>query len=183
MSALRLDETCQLYTEDVKEIDGVWCFDVNDDGDKKLKTLSSKRIAPIHPTLIKLGFLEHVASMKAAGHHRLWMNLHWRKEDGYGNAFGKWFQRFNRQHVTTDPLKSFHSLRHTFADTLKQQGEQEALISELMGHANGNITTGRYGKRYRSQALLKAVSDLSYPGVTFAELPNVEDGLLLRGGV
>lgn len=164
MSALRLDETCQLHTEDVKEIDGVWCFDVNDDGDKKLKTLSSKRIVPIHPALITLGFLEHVASMKATGHNRLWMNLHWRKEDGYGNAFGKWFQRFNRQHVTTDPLKSFHSLRHTFADTLKQQGEQEALISELMGHANGSITTGRYGKRYRPHALLEAVSRLSYSG-------------------
>ncbi|TGU70706.1 site-specific integrase [Geomonas terrae] len=166
MSALRLDESCQLYTEDVKEIDGVWCFDVNDEGDKKLKTLSSKRIVPVHPTLISLGFLDHVASMKVAGHPRLWMNLHWRKEDGYGNAFGKWFQRFNRQHVTTDPLKSFHSLRHSFADTLKQQGEQEAIISELMGHANGNITTGRYGKRYRAKALFEAMNRLSYPVTT-----------------
>lgn len=157
LSALRLDETCQLYTEDVKEIDGVWCFDVNDDGDKKLKTLSSKRIVPVHPRLINLGFLDHVTRMKAEGHNRLWMNLHWRKEDGYGNAFGKWFQRFNRQHVTIDPLKSFHSLRHTFADTLKQQGEQEALISELMGHANASITTGRYGKRYQPQVLVEAV--------------------------
>lgn len=162
LSALRLDETCQLYTEDVKEIDGVWCFDVNDSGDKKLKTLSSKRIVPIHPTLISLGFLDHVAKMKASGHPRLWMNLRWRKEDGYGNAFGKWFQRFNRQYVTGDPLKSFHSLRHTFADTLKQQGEQEALISELLGHANNSITTGRYGKRYQAKVLLEVVKRLAY---------------------
>ncbi len=162
LSGLRLDEICQLYTEDVKEVDGVWCLDVNSNHDKKVKTLAGERVVPMHPALISLGFLEHVENMKEHGHPRLWMNLQWRKEDGYGNAFGKWFQRYNRKHVTLDPLKSFHSLRHTFADTLKQQGEQEALISELVGHANGSITTGRYGKRYRPGVLLEAVSKVDY---------------------
>jgi len=162
LSALRLDETCQLYTSDVKEIDGVWCFDVNDEDDKKLKTLSSKRIVPIHLKLIDLGFLEYVKWMKEVEQPRLWMNLKWRKEDGYGNAFGKWFQRFNRQHVTSDSLKTFHSLRHSFADTLKQLGTQEAIIAELMGHANGNITTGRYGKRYKPEVLYEAVCKVDY---------------------
>jgi len=165
LSGLRLDEACQLSTEDVKEIDGVWCFDVNDSQAKKLKTHSSNRIVPVHPALITLGFLGHVETMNALGHPRLWMNLQWREADGYGNAVGKWFQRFNRQHVTSDPLKTFHSFRHTFADTLKQLGIQEALISELMGHANGNITTGRYGKRYKAGGLLEAVCKLDYSGV------------------
>jgi len=100
--------------------------------------------------------------VKSQNSERLWSNLNWRKEDGYGNAFGKWFQRFNRQYVSKDPLKTFHSLRHTFADTLKQTGEQEALIAELMGHANGNITTGRYGKRYKPVMLLKSISKVDY---------------------
>jgi integrase len=161
-SGLRLDEACQLYTEDVKEVDGVWCFDVNDNLDKKVKTESSKRTIPVHPELIRLGILAHVNKMQQEGQPRLWMNLHWRKEDGYGNSLGKWFQRFNRRHVTVDSLKTFHSFRHAFADTLKQLGEQESLISELMGHANGNITTGRYGKRYKPCVLLEAVSKLTY---------------------
>ena len=165
LSGLRLDEACQLHTEDVREIEGVWCFDINDNQGKKLKTLSSNRIVPVHPALINQGFLAHVKMVSEQGAPRLWMNLKWRKEDGYGNALGKWFQRFNREHVTTDPLKSFHSLRHTFADTLKQLGVQEALISELMGHANGNITTGRYGKRYRPQGLLEAVCKLDFRNI------------------
>ncbi|MFZ2949434.1 MAG: DUF6538 domain-containing protein, partial [Desulfuromonadaceae bacterium] len=37
-SGLRLNEVCQLYVEDIKEIDGVCCFDINDDKDKTLKT-------------------------------------------------------------------------------------------------------------------------------------------------
>jgi len=161
-SGLRLDEVCQLHTDDIKQIEGIWCIDVNDNEDKKLKTLSSKRVIPIHPTLLKLGLLNYVMSAKSQRLKRLWSNLNWRKEDGYSNAFGKWFQRFNRQYVSKDPLKTFHSLRHTFADTLKQTGEQEALIAELMGHANGNITTGRYGKPYKPLLLLKSISKVDY---------------------
>ena len=61
--------------------------------------------------------------------------------------------------------RGFHSLRHTFADTLKQQGVQENLISELMGHANSSITTGRYGKRYQAKVLLEVVRRLDYGGM------------------
>lgn len=164
LSGLRLDEICSLYVEDVKKVEGVWCFDINENHDKKVKTLSSIRIVPLHPSLIKLGFLEYHLKMLKAGHPRLWMNLQWRKADGYGNAFGKWFQRFNRQCVTSDPQKSFHSLRHSFADTLKQAGTSEVLISELMGHLNGNITTGRYGKRFKAGVLLEALKMLSFEG-------------------
>jgi len=70
-SGLRLDEACQLSIEDVKEIDGVWCFDVNDSQGKKLKTLSSNRIVPVHPALISLGFLEYVEMMNKQGHPRI----------------------------------------------------------------------------------------------------------------
>jgi len=162
LSGMRLGELCGLHHEDVKLIDGVWCFDVNGEDDKRLKTMSSKRVIPIHPSLMQLGFLAFVDTMKDKGQARMWPNLNRRDTDGYCHAIGKWFQRLNRNHVTTDPLKTFHSLRHTFADTLKQAGVQEALISELMGHANASITTGRYGKRYRPQGLLEAVSKLSF---------------------
>jgi integrase len=159
-SGLRLDELCQLYVEDVKVVDGVLCLDVNDSHDKKLKTLSSSRLVPIHPRLVDLGFLEYVKGMQEQKHPRLWMNLERREADGYGSAYGKVFQRFNRKYITDDPQKTFHSLRHTFADTLKQRGVQESLISELMGHSNSNITTGRYGKRYRPKVLLDAIRKL-----------------------
>lgn len=161
-SGLRLNEACQLYTDDVKEVDGIWCFDVNDSQDKTLKTISSERLVPVHPRLIDIGFIDHVKKMKKESVPRLWMNLNWREADGHSNGVGKWFQRFNRQHVTDDLLKTFHSLRHTFADTLKQLGVQEVMISELMGHANDSITTGRYGKRYQPGKLLEVVRRIDY---------------------
>jgi integrase len=166
-SGMRLGEICGLHLEDVKKVDGVWCFDVNGEDDKRLKTLSSKRVIPLHPALIQLGFLAFVDTLRKKGQPRMWPNLKRRGTDGYCHAIGKWFQRFNRQHVTTDPLKTFHSLRHTFADTLKQAGVQETLISELMGHVNGSITTGRYGKRFRPQGLLEAVCRLDIQDILF----------------
>ena len=63
-SGMRLGEICGLHVEDVKLVDGIWCFSVNGEDDKRLKTLSSKRVIPLHPTLIKLGFLAFVDTMK-----------------------------------------------------------------------------------------------------------------------
>jgi len=161
-SGMRLDEIAQLYTSDVREIDGTLCFDINEEGDRKLKSLSSRRVVPVHPRLQKLGFMVHVEEARRKEHPRLWMNLNRRESDGYSNAIGKWFQRFNRKYITEDPQKSFHSLRHSFADTLKQKGVQESMISELMGHVNNSITTGRYGKRFQPALLLEALNMLGY---------------------
>lgn len=165
-SGLRLDEICQLYIEDVQQVDDICCFSVNDEKDKKLKTLSSRRVVPVHPKLLDLGLLEYVKALKRSEAPRLWMNLNRRDADGYGNAFGKWFQRFNRTHITMDKAKVFHSLRHVVADTLKQSGIQEIIISEILGHANDSLTMSRYGKRYQPKVLLEAMKFLDY-GIQF----------------
>jgi integrase len=161
-SGMRLGEVCGLHLKDVKQVDGVWCFDVNEEGDKRLKTLASTRLIPVHPKLISCGFLDYVETLRGKKSARLWPNLVRRDIDGYCAALGNWYGRFNRKHVTDDPLKSFHSLRHSFADNLKQLGVQESLIAELMGHTNSSITTGRYGKRYQAKVLLGVVERLDY---------------------
>ncbi|HIJ80525.1 MAG TPA: tyrosine-type recombinase/integrase [Desulfuromonadales bacterium] len=56
----------------------------------------------------------------------------------------------------------FHSMRHTVADTLKQAGVPEVVISEILGHTHMNITSGRYGKRYQPKVLLEALAKLDY---------------------
>lgn len=161
-SGMRLNEICQLYVADVKQVDGVWCFDINDDGGKRLKNKSSRRVIPVHPKLIELGLLEHVELMRDAGNERVWANLVC-KRDGYGHDFGKWYQRFNRQHITRDKKKVFHSFRHLFCDTLKQKGIAPELISELVGHSNNHsITMSRYGKRYKPTVLLEVLRSLTY---------------------
>jgi integrase len=161
-TGMRLDEICQLYVEDVQQVDDVWCISINDEKDKKVKTVTGKRIVPVHPVLLSCGFIKYVESLRKAGAPRLWMYLRWRASDGYSNALGKWFQVFNRRHVTKDPKKVFHSLRHLVADTLKQAGIQEVVIAEIMGHANDSMSMSRYGKRYQPKVLLDALINLDY---------------------
>ena len=159
-SGMRLDEICQMYVDDVQQVDTVWCFNVNDEIDKKLKNSASNRIIPIHPVLLSCSLIEYVQSIKGTGAPRLWRNLSWRKEDGYGNSMGNWYRRFNREHVSKDKGKVFHSFRHTFTNTLKQAGVSETLIAELVGHSNSeSMTMGRY---YRPKVLLEALMKLDY---------------------
>jgi integrase len=159
---LRLNEICQMHTKDIVEIDGVPCFDVNCKEGKQLKTDSSARIVPIHPTLLSLGLLSYVQSLRDRKAPRLWMNLK-KYRDGYSKYFGKWYSQVNREHITDSRTKCFHSFRHTFINELKQRGVQDTLISELVGHStSGSMTMGRYGKRYQPKVLLDALVKLEY---------------------
>lgn len=141
-SGMRLNEICQLHVEDVVQVDGISCFDVNtrEDG-KRVKTDAGLRLVPIHPLLIEAGFLRYVARLKRVGSRRLWTNLKLGR-DGYGDAFGKWFQRFNRGNITGNSKKVFHSLRHNFTDCLKQREVDGSVISALVGHAEELLLWG-----------------------------------------
>ena len=54
--------------------------------------------------------------------------------------------------------KSFHSLRHTFANEFKQSGVSEQVASELLGHTSQGITYDRYGKKINLN-ILKTILD------------------------
>jgi len=56
---MRMNEICQLYKEDIKKIDNIWCFDINRDRDKSIKNDDSIRIIPIHQSVIDSGFIGH----------------------------------------------------------------------------------------------------------------------------
>ncbi len=163
-SGMRLNEICQLYVADVQDVEGVWCFSVNDTKDKRLKNQASERMVPVHPMLLKLGMLEYVEKLRRSMALRLWMNLTWMDIHGYSNGFGKWYQRFNREYVTDDTKKVFHSFRHLVTDTLKQAGVQDSVIAELVGHSHGShaMTMSRYGKRYQPKVLLEALKLIDY---------------------
>lgn len=58
----RLNELCQLDTQDVKQIKGIWTITIVDDPDdhpcpKSVKNQSSRRVLPLHSELIRIGFL------------------------------------------------------------------------------------------------------------------------------
>ena len=159
----RLEELCQLRLEDIHEVDGVWVFDINDSGEKKLKTPASLRLIPIHPKLIALGLLHYVEKLRNRHETRLFPQLT-RGRDGYSQAASRWFSRYREPlglHNQT-PRKDFHSFRHTFANTLKQEGVDEGQVAALIGHSKGGITFERYGKPYVPAFLVDVITRLDY---------------------
>ena len=163
-SGLRLDEGCQLYLYDIKyDENGIPFFDINDEMDKKLKTLSSKRCVPVHPLLIELGFLDYVEKLRKEGKVRVWEGLK-RKRDGYGVDLGKWYQDFNRYFITEDPKKVYHSFRHNMEDIMKSHRIEEVLRNDILGHANKGEGNARYGKQF-SVAVMREVFDIVDYGI------------------
>lgn len=165
-SGCRMGEICQLYKKDIITVDGIHCFAINEEGDKTIKTAESKRLVPISPVLIKLGFLRYVESIK---HERLWSNLK-KGRDGYGHLFNKWFSGYNRKHVTDNKKRVFHSLRHNVIDNLKQKKTiPETLVQEIVGHSVESMTYGRYGKDYSVKDKFDAIKKLNF-GIDFKHL-------------
>ncbi len=162
-SGMRLGEITSLYFDNIREIGGNhrnkrWCFDILEEpnrSDKHLKTLSSRRIVPIHDTLLKLGLIEFIELLKKKdpNRERLFQELPYR-EGNYNQNVSRFFN--NRYlpslGVKTDK-KNFHSFRHTVSDHLKQKGIEPHFVNELLGHSSGNIDMDRYGKGYNPDIL------------------------------
>ena len=155
----RLEELCQLHLDDIRQEAGLWVLDINGRDEKRVKTLSSERLVPVHPKLVELGFIEHVEGLRARGEQRLFPELRHRR-DGYGQTASKWFAR-HRERLGIE--KPFHSMRHTFIDELRQLGEDQRHIAALVGHADESMTGGRYGKPFAPATLYPVLCKLAFP--------------------
>jgi len=132
-------------------------FDINEDGDKKLKNLSSARLIPIHTHLIELGFLEFVQKPVRT---MVFRELK-KRRDGYSQDVSKWFQRFSKNTAgVIHERKSFHSFRHTVSYILKNAKVETKMIIGILGHADKDISTGRYGDDYEPGVLSEAIETI-----------------------
>lgn len=164
-SGARLNEIAQLHVTDVRQEDGIWCFDLNDDDDRKrLKAAASRRIVPIHSALIKLGVLEFVHQRNGRKEHRLFPGFTYCPKNGWGRHLGRWF---NEQLLPKLDLKRpdlvFHSLRHTVVHNLMRADVPEPIVKALVGHAQEGVTQQHYFTQgYRISQLRDALEKLTF---------------------
>lgn len=150
----RVEETASLYCEHVKKVEGLWCIEINDDYDRKVKNDNAIRTIPLHPILVEeFKFPKYVKRMKAQGNVRIFPELKMGNHK-YSHSFSKKFGRYLRNKAKiNDPKKVFHSFRHTVSDHLYKELVPESLIEELTGRAGKTETTKRYTKGYRVKTL------------------------------
>jgi integrase len=162
-SGARLEEIAGLRVQDIKEVDSVLCFSFEPHEERRLKTASSRRQVPVHPELIRRGLLDYMEMPPKNG--RLFPELKPGPHGKLAGAFSKWWGRFTEQQGSADPLKTFHSLRHTFTDSLRRAKVEPELRSQLLGHSAGNMTA-RYGSGHDLRALQEAVNAVEYEGIS-----------------
>lgn len=156
----RLEELCQLRVDDFIEQQGIQCIRIDDSREgQNLKNSSSRRMLPLHPTLIDLGLLQHVESVRSTGKDRLFPELE-AVRGKLGHAPSKWFGRYKTKQGITDPRKTFHSFRHTLIDDLRDAGVQDSLIKRIAGHEDVAVTFSIYGSRSPLKAMAEALDHI-----------------------
>ncbi|MGF6771131.1 integrase [Paraburkholderia sp. GAS199] len=136
-----------------------------DEGDEQsLKSLSSKRRIPVHPELVRLGFVKYARSV--SGQNRLFPEL---TMDRYGRITARYSQVFSK-HLRevckiTDPRKTFHSFRHGFKNALRECGVSEQVSDALTGHTSGSVARSYGDDYYPLRPLVEAVDQVAYHGL------------------
>ena len=147
-SGIRIGELCALRWEDVdfkkncltinKTIQRVYIKDKNKNISKVIittpKTKNANREIPINKDFLEI--LKKVKSDKK--HYILTGNEKYIEPRTYRKHFNKVLDELKIKHF------NFHSLRHTFATNCISLGVDYKTVSELLGHANVNITLNLY---------------------------------------
>lgn len=147
-SGIRIGELCALKWEDVdfkkncltinKTIQRVYIKDKNKNISKVIittpKTKNANREIPINKDFLEI--LKKVKSDKE--HYILTGNEKYIEPRTYRKYFNKVLDELKIKHF------NFHSLRHTFATNCISLGVDYKTVSELLGHANVNITLNLY---------------------------------------
>lgn len=163
----RLGELCQLTPDDVQTIEGIPAITITDEGDgKTVKTDAGTRAIPLHPELIRLGFLNYAQRMKDQGSASLWPRMSLRK-DKPSDYFGRWFLLL-RESVGLQGAGgiSSHYFRHTVRTVMHRAGMAEATMDRITGHETpGSVGTKTY-THWGLAELLPAVEAIRYPFLT-----------------
>ncbi|MBR1276535.1 site-specific integrase [Bradyrhizobium sp. AUGA SZCCT0283] len=143
---------------------------------RRLKTKSSERVVPVHPQLVKIGFLNYVAERRKDGEQAWLFPTVAPDQKGALRAWAKWWGRHLRDHVgVKDTNKVFHSFRHGFQDALRQATPDEELRDALAGRSSGKSVSRRYGakamlERWGVKALKSAIDKINYPGLDLSRI-------------
>jgi integrase len=145
----RLNEIAQLELNDIRQEDGIWCFDINDQSEgKTLKTTSARRLVPIHSKLIELGFIKYVQTLRSSKKTRLLHELGYSEGTGYGRNLSRWFNGPFLKALGMDKQGLvFHSFRHTMNTNLLQSDVGDPLVKSILGHAQEGVTHLVYFKK------------------------------------
>ena len=165
-SGMRTNETSQLRIEDIVKKGNVWMISIDEAEGKSVKTTSSIRKVPVHPTLISLGFLDYIEIIKSKGVDRVFPELT-KQRDGYSQKIS---QHYNEKFLPSigvwkRQVKVLYSTRHTFINRCYKKGVDRDIIKSIVGH-EPDFTMDVYGGNpFTTKQLYQGISKVSYSNI------------------
>ena len=170
-SGMRTNETAQLRIEDIIKKENVWMISIDETEGKSVKTTSSIRKVPVHPTLISLGFIDYVKIIKSKGFDRVFPELT-KQRDGYSQKIS---QHYNEKFLPSidvwkKQVKVLYSTRHTFINRCYNKGVDRDILKSIVGH-EPDFTMDVYGGNpFTSKQLYNDISKVSYSKIRWKRL-------------
>lgn len=149
---MRAREISQLSMDDIININGIYCFTVNDSKEyQRVKNVESRRVVPIHQQLLDdIGFLDYLQWRKELETDSDLLFLtpitaSFLKQNGAHNKIS----RHIRAEAGIAPRSGYntHSFRHLFIDELRKKRLPVWQIARVVGHdtKNHQSMTDEYG--------------------------------------
>jgi integrase len=176
-TGMRLNEIAALSKKDIlyDEDNKIYYIDLID---VNVKNETSKRSVPLHKFLLNnLKFKNYIKMME--NEERLFMNLTWNDENGYGHNLSKAFNqtKFKSEWINDERLNSknymldFHSFRHTALSRLDEGGVKEAKINNISGHSQSTQSQKTYIAP-KVKELHRYIHKLMFNDIDFTNLEN-----------
>ena len=171
MSGMRTNEIAQLLVEDIIKKDYVWLINVDETKDKSVKTSSSIRKVPVHPTLVSLGFLDYVKIIKSKGNDRVFPEIT-KTRDGYSSKISR---HYNEKFLPTlgvweKQVKGLYCTRHTFINRCYKKGVDRDIIKSVVGHEPDFTLEVYGGNPFTPKQLYQGISKVSYSNIKWNRL-------------
>ncbi len=167
----RIGELCQLRITDVVSSDGLLCLSINDDDFKTLKTGAAKRLIPVHPALLELGFSEYITALKGREEDRLLPSIPApTNAKKAGAAASDWYgQKYHPVYLKSFKKegKVFHSFRHTFIQSAMSANAEMSKLQQMVGHESKEMgaTMIYAGEGWRASLLMEQLKKVQFPSI------------------
>ena len=140
----RINEIAQLKLTDIKKVDDLWVFDINDEDGNSLKSESSVRAIPIHPILLELGFIEYIEDVRnLSGAIRVFPYLR-NDSKGFADVPSEAFARYLLAIGVKAEGKTFHSFRSTLIEHMRDRACDLELRQYYVGHSIDSVEDRHY---------------------------------------
>ena len=168
----RSSELAGLGLSEVHEREGIPYFKVDYTDLRALKNPQSVRKLPIHPELIRLGFTDYIAAMRAAGHTQLFPEMHSPSSQSFASTFYKSVFKYWREWAFPEGTEWRHQARgairdkdvHSFrgvASSLMKGKVPDSVRIDIIGHEGDSTTDRVYDEEAALDEKLKALELLS----------------------